>query len=203
MRKARPAGRRARPAPTPRAKSASRGKAAPRAKAPRAKAVAAPQPPAQPPAQPRARTKTKSPAASPAPAPAPSRVRRPTTPLPAPSPTEDKPYKLSAAKIRPLAEGHGACIASDKITVDGHPVRFMYREQAIHAVDSGWRFLSGLESDAYMQDAANHAFYDCNTIANYDRSIVPYLESPIGSVFEKAPGAAEFARVTDWSPLRD
>ncbi|HWO22837.1 MAG TPA: DUF2185 domain-containing protein [Kofleriaceae bacterium] len=131
------------------------------------------------------------------------RARRPSAPLPARPSAEDKPYKLAAAEIRPLAEGHGACIASDKITVLGHPVRFMYREQAIHAVDSGWRFLSGLESDAYMQDAANHAFYDCNTIANYDPSIVPHLEAPLGSVFEKPPGAAEFARVTDWSPLRD
>jgi len=114
-----------------------------------------------------------------------------------------KPYKLTAADLRSLAEGHGACIASDQITVDGRPVRFMYREPAIHDVDSGWRFLSGLESEAYLQDPANHAFYDCNTIANYDRSIVPYLDEPIGSAFEKPPGAAEFARVTDWSPPRD
>jgi len=111
-----------------------------------------------------------------------------------------KPYKLSAADLRPLAEGHGACIASDKITVDGSPVRFMYREAGVHPADSGWRFLSGLESEPYIQDAANHAFYDCNTIANYDHTIVPYLEAPIGSVFEKPPGAAEFAPVTDWSP---
>jgi hypothetical protein len=198
MRKARPAGRRSRPQATPRGKVAPRGKS----KRAAAKAAAAPQP--QPRRSP-AKTKPPAPASAPAPAPAPARVRRPTTPLPPPSPSTagDKPYKLSAAQIRPIAEGHGACIASDKITVDGHPVRFMYREQAIHAVDSGWRFLSGLESDAYMQRAANHAFYDCNTIANYDRSIIPYLESAIGSVFEKLPGAAEFARVTDWSPLRD
>jgi len=131
-----------------------------------------------------------------------TRKVEPTAPTttPPPSPAEDKPYRLTAAEIRPLAEGHGACIASDKITVDGAPVRFMYREPALHDVDSGWRFLSGLESDAYLQDAAHHAFYDCNTIANFDRTIVPYLDAPVGSVFEKPPGAAEFARVTDWSP---
>jgi hypothetical protein len=112
----------------------------------------------------------------------------------------DKHYKLTAGELRPLAEGHGACIASDKITVDGAPVRFMYRQRAIHDVDSGWRFLTGLESDAYLEDAANLAFYDCNTIANFDRSILPYLDAPIGSAFEKHPGAAEFTPVTDWSP---
>jgi hypothetical protein len=112
----------------------------------------------------------------------------------------EKPYKLTADQLQPIAEGRGACIASDKITVEGKPVRFMYRESAVHEVDSGWRFLSGTESDEYMQDSANHAFYDCNTIANYDRSIVPYLDAPVGSVFEKPPGAAAFEPVTDWSP---
>ena len=117
--------------------------------------------------------------------------------------TAAKAYKLTAGEIEPIAEGHGACIASDKITVDGAPVRFMYREPAVHDADSGWRFLSGLESETYMQDASNHAFYDCNTIANFDRTIVPYLDAPVGSVFEKPPGAAGFTRVTDWSPPKD
>lgn len=110
------------------------------------------------------------------------------------------PYRLTADELRPLAEGLGACVASDQITVDGHPVRFMYREPASHDADSGWRFLAGLESEAYLQDPSNHAIYDCNTIANFDPTIVPYLGAPIGSVFEKPPGAAEFAPVTDWSP---
>ncbi|HWU88045.1 MAG TPA: DUF2185 domain-containing protein, partial [Kofleriaceae bacterium] len=123
----------------------------------------------------------------------------PAPPPPAPAAAE-KQYKLTADQLQPIAPGLGACIASDKITVHGNPVRFMYREEAVHAVDSGWRFLSGTESDAYMQDASNHAFYDCNTIANYDRTIVPYLDAPVGSVFEKPPGTAEFERVTDWSP---
>jgi hypothetical protein len=111
-----------------------------------------------------------------------------------------KRFKLSPADLHPIAEGHGACIASDQITVEGHPVGFMYREPALHEADSGWRFLSGLESDAYLQEASNHAVYDCNTIANYDPAIVPYLDAPIGSVFEKPPGATELTRVTDWSP---
>ena len=33
-----------------------------------------------------------------------------------------KPFRLSPSEIRPIAEGHGACIASNRITRDGKPV---------------------------------------------------------------------------------
>jgi len=111
-----------------------------------------------------------------------------------------KAFRLRADQIAPLAEGHGACIASDMITVEGHPVGFMYREAPDNEVDSGWRFLSGLEDEAYMDDAGNHAAYDVNTIANYDPGIIPLLGAPEGSAFEKAPGSDDFVRVTDWAP---
>jgi hypothetical protein len=166
----------AKPAAKPAAKASPAASAKPAAKAARA---------------------TSKPAAQPAPEPPAPAIRRPSEPQ---FVEPEKHYKLTADQLLPIAEGHGACIASDKITVDGAPVRFMYREEAIHEVDSGWRFFAGTESDAYMANASNHAFYDCNTIANYDRSIVPYLDAPIGSTFEKPPGAAEFERVTDLAP---
>jgi len=111
-----------------------------------------------------------------------------------------KQFKLSADQIQPLADGYGACFATDKITVDGYPVRFMYREAPDNEVDSGWRFLSGFEDDAYMDDPDNLAIYDVNTIANYDPSIIPFLDSPEGSVFERTSGSERFLVVADWSP---
>jgi hypothetical protein len=38
-----------------------------------------------------------------------------------------KQFRLRSEEIKPMAVGYGACIASDKITVEGYPVRFMYR----------------------------------------------------------------------------
>lgn len=109
-----------------------------------------------------------------------------------------KTYKLAADQIKPLATGRGGCIASDKITVSGLPVGFMYREAANNTQDSGWRFLAGTEDDAYMADASHHAVYDVNTIANYDRSIIPLLDTPAPAAFEKTPGSPDFVRVMDW-----
>jgi hypothetical protein len=111
-----------------------------------------------------------------------------------------KKFKLSAEQIAPIAIGYGGCIASDRITVDGLPVRFFYRTEPHNELDSGWSFLSGTEDDAYMNDASNHGVYDVNTIANYDPSIIAHLEAPVGSAFEKLPDAAQFVEVSDWSP---
>jgi hypothetical protein len=96
-----------------------------------------------------------------------------------------KRYKLAPADIRPLATGYGSCLASDHITVDGRPVGFMYREESDNEFDSGWRFLSGLETDAYVNDLSNVGLYDVNTIANYDRDVIPLLDAPAGSAFER------------------
>ena len=116
------------------------------------------------------------------------------------SPKMGKKYQLTKEQIKPLAVGLGGCMASDKITVDGLPVRFMYKEKPDNSQDSGWRFLSGTESDEYMANSANHAIYDVNTIANYDPSIIPFLKAPVGSVYEKTPGSKDFKVVTDWRP---
>jgi len=96
-----------------------------------------------------------------------------------------KRYRLSPHEILPLARGRGSCLASDHITVEGRPVGFMYREEPDTEFDSGWRFLSGLETDAYVNDLANVGLYDVNTIANYDRDIIPLLDAPPGSAFER------------------
>jgi hypothetical protein len=97
-----------------------------------------------------------------------------------------KPFKISASEIKRIAVGLGSCIASDLITVGGHPVGFFYREQPSDSLDSGWRFMAGTESEAFMANPSNFEIYDLNTVANYDPAVVPHLGSPIGSAFERS-----------------
>lgn len=118
-------------------------------------------------------------------------------------PSMSKKLHLQADQIQALATGLGTCIATDKITVQGLPVRFMYREEAVNGTDSGWRFLSGLESDAYMENANNQGAYDVNIIANIDPSVIPLLASPVGAAFEKAEEGADFQSADDWEPDED
>ena len=106
-----------------------------------------------------------------------------------------KRFKLSAEEIQPLAEGYGACIATDKIVVQGMRVGFMYREPPDNEADSGWRFLSGFESEEYMHDPENHGIYDVNTIANYDPEIIVFLDSDDGVAFERETASGMFKQV--------
>lgn len=108
---------------------------------------------------------------------------------------KEKAFRLSADEIQPLVEGLGACFATDAITVDGLPVGFMYREEPEFDADSGWRFLSGTETQEYIDDPENLAIYDVNTIANYDPDIIPLLGLPAGTALERASGEKRFVPV--------
>jgi hypothetical protein len=109
-----------------------------------------------------------------------------------------KRFHILAAEIQPLATGYGGCIASDRITVDGVRVGFMYREAPQNQLDSGWAFAAGDETPEYMDDADKHAIYDVNTIANYDRDIITLLGAPTGSAFERDDETGAFVAVHDF-----
>jgi len=96
-----------------------------------------------------------------------------------------KAFKIAANQMKPIAVGYSSCLATDRITVDGSPVGYCYREDPDTPEDSGWRFFAGDESQQYTDDPDNLALYDVNTIANYDPDIAIFIESPAGSAFER------------------
>ena len=98
-----------------------------------------------------------------------------------------KHYFLSEAELRPLLrnwEGAPGCLATDRITVDGRPVGYCYREEPSPGrPDSGWRFFAGDEDEGYLSDPGHLSVYHLNTICNYDPDILPLLSAPYGSTY--------------------
>ncbi len=97
-----------------------------------------------------------------------------------------KKWSVPRSSLENLLEwtGGDGCYATDRITVDGCRVGFMYRELPEHdTLDSGWRFLAGDEDEDYMNDINNMDIFKLNTICNYDPDIIEYLESPVGSAY--------------------
>lgn len=109
----------------------------------------------------------------------------------------EKKFKLNPEEIKELIKGHSGCVATDNITVDGLQVGFMYRERPDEDIeaDSGWRFLSGTEEQDYVDDEDNSEIFALNVIANYDPSVIPYLQFPIGTELERVKGKNEFQQL--------
>lgn len=106
-------------------------------------------------------------------------------------------FKLKPEQIKDLIPPMGYCHASDRITVNGDKVGFMYREVPSDEDDSGWRFLSGTESQDYIDDPANSMIFEVNTIANYDPAIIPYLKLSAGVELERAPDSEKFVSIDE------
>ena len=103
-----------------------------------------------------------------------------------------KNYKLKAEQIIRLVPEMGGCLATDRITVEGFKIGYMYREYADEDLDNGWRFFEGTESDEYVNDTHNISVWSTNTIANYDPAIIPYLRLPYGTTLERIEGTDKF-----------
>ncbi len=81
----------------------------------------------------------------------------------------------------PNGEG---CMVSDKITKEGWKVGYMYREEpSPNNPDSGWRFFKGDEDEEYTSNPDNVHIFALNTICNYDKDIIPYLNSKVGTSY--------------------
>ena len=105
---------------------------------------------------------------------------------------KDKIFKIKTEEIIQLIEPMGGCIATDKITVEGELVDYMVRGEPNNDLDSGWQFFSGTEDQDYIDNPNNSAIYDVNTIANYDKAIIPYLDLPVGTQLERIKGTNKF-----------
>lgn len=103
-----------------------------------------------------------------------------------------KAFKIPGAEIRRLIPAMRGCFATDRITVDGALVGYMYREEPSNEVDSGWRFFAGDETQEYVDNPDNTSIYEVNTICNYDAAIIPYLDAPFGSAFGRVSGTDKF-----------
>ena len=104
---------------------------------------------------------------------------------------------MKIEEFEDLVPTGGTCYASNKITVDGMKVGYMHREEPSDEFDSGWRFYSGTEDEDYVDNLENVMLYDLNTVANYDRAIIPLLKKPIGSEWERIEGTNKFQKLED------
>jgi hypothetical protein len=85
----------------------------------------------------------------------------------------------------------GNCVISNTI-IEGSKVGFMYREEPEDGTDSGWRFLSGSETQQYVNNPKNSKICDISVISELDPAIVPYLHLPFETELERIEATENF-----------
>jgi len=83
------------------------------------------------------------------------------------------------------------CFATNKVLYDNAPINYIYREEPMEKdderdyIDTGWRILSGDESDEYMEDIENISLVSIGSVLKRDDSFIDLLDSEIGTSFER------------------
>ena len=89
----------------------------------------------------------------------------------------------------------GYIIASHRVTVEGRPIGYLYRERPDNENDSGWRVFSGEESQDYADDPANFSMYNASTVVEVDPSITEVLGYDYPVTFERDPETVRLVEV--------
>lgn len=105
------------------------------------------------------------------------------------TPKRQKEYRLWPSEFRLYLtdwKGPAACFVTDEVSVAGKQVGWCYREEPdADFPDSGWRFFSGDETDAYINDPQNTSLAVLNDVCNFDPDVLPLLTAPYGSAFAR------------------
>jgi len=92
-------------------------------------------------------------------------------------------------------------IVSKEVAEKNRPVGYLYREESSRERDSGWRITAGDESQAYMDDARNHALMPLRDLIGRDAGLKEIFRQPIETAFERGEDG-EFVALP-FRPSRD
>lgn len=78
-------------------------------------------------------------------------------------------------------------IVSARVCRDGRPVGWLYREPVDRESDSGWRVLSGDETDEYLDDPDNAELLPLRELLGSDPDLEELFAEPAPAAFERQP----------------
>ncbi len=100
-------------------------------------------------------------------------------------------HNLELSEPNLVEKYYDRCFVTNKVLYDNAPINYIYRENPMkkdeerNYVDTGWRILSGDESDEYIDNPENISFVALGAVLSKDDSFVDLLNSEIGTSFER------------------
>lgn len=84
------------------------------------------------------------------------------------------------------------CVATEVITTRQKSVGYAYRTAPATPSDSGWRFMSGSESEKYMNQPTHYITCSLADFVVEHPEVMPLLDHPAGSAFSRNGGDEAF-----------
>lgn len=78
-------------------------------------------------------------------------------------------------------EKAGGSILSKNIIEEKGVLTWMFREESMNPQDNGWRFLSDIDDQEYIDNPDNLVVWDFNQIAEIEPAIVALYDYPVGT----------------------
>ena len=67
----------------------------------------------------------------------------------------------------------GGSIVSRNVLENKGRLKWCFREDPVNAVDNGWRFLSEIDTDEFLQESSNMVICDWGTIFDIEPAVMP------------------------------
>ena len=92
--------------------------------------------------------------------------------------------KKQEQKMVPLVENAGGCIVTKSILDGTSKLKWLFRDEPANPADNGWRAIGDTDTQEYLDNPANSAAVDFNTLANIEPAVLAVLDLPVGADLE-------------------
>lgn len=75
----------------------------------------------------------------------------------------------------------GKCVVSKNIIENNGRLKWCFREYPVNEEDNGWRFLSDIDTEDFINDSKNMGIYSFNDLVEFEPAILNIFNLPIGT----------------------
>ena len=107
--------------------------------------------------------------------------------------------------MKKYVENAGSCIVTKSILNGETKFRWLFREEPLNNIDTGWMAFGDSDNDNYVNDPKNLTVVDLNTLINIEPTILNVYEMPIGTdlIFIEEDGDKYFINAKTNEQIRE
>lgn len=111
--------------------------------------------------------------------------------------------KEKKKELKQYITGAGACVVTKSVLNGETGLKWLFRET--DGIGNGWVALGEADTQAYVDDAANYAIVDFNTLANIEPAVLNILHMPTGAdlEFKPDPSGGYFVDTVNGKEIRE